>query len=182
MTLKELKVAPEHRIRIRTEDGSNFIFIGMAGEVDFETLNRETKLRCTVRMLEAVYSYDPKHPGGFDKAVKTFKAWKPVEDREVIDQYAGLLEYSTVIVISGSEGWLQYNPSLAPLTDVDEQGAEALVTQVYKGICTELIHAYQAGYEDLILKCEKEIRMNRYGILDKPEGVIYACKLKAGKE
>ena len=37
MTLKELRIAPEHKIRIRTEDGSNFIFIGMAGEVDFES-------------------------------------------------------------------------------------------------------------------------------------------------
>ena len=182
MTLKELRIAPEHKIRIRTKDGSNFIFIGMAGEVDFETLNKETKVRATAKLLDAVYNYDPNHTGWFDKAVRDFKAWKPVEDREVVEQYPGQLEYSTVIVITGGEGWIPYNPSLAPLEKIDEQGAESLVTQIYKGICTELVHAYEVGSEDLIERAEREIRKNRYGILDQPEGIIRACRIRAGKE
>lgn len=182
MTLKELKIAPEHRIRICTEHGSNFIFIGMAGEVDFKALNKETKMRCVADMMNAVYTFDPKHQSGFDKAVRAFKLWGPVEDREVIDQYPGQLEYSTVIMITGGEGWLHYNPSLAPLKDIDERGAESLVTQVYKGLCDELVHAYEVGAEDIIERGEKEIMMNRYGILEQPEGVIRACRAVAGKE
>lgn len=184
MTLKELRIAPEHKIRIRTKDGSNFIFIGMAGEVDFETLNKETKVRTTAKLLDAVYNYDPNHTGWFDKAVRDFKAWRPVEDREVVDQYPGQLEYSTVIVITGGEGWIPYNPSLAPLKaeDVDENAAENLVTAIYKGIATELVHAYEVDSEDLIERAEREIRKNRYGILDQPEGIIRACRIKAGKE
>ena len=184
MKLKELKIAPEHKIRIRTKDGSNFIYIGVAGQVDFETLNRETKMRCTARMMDAVLTYDPDHQGGFDRAVKDFKAWKPVEEREVIEQYLGYLEYSTVIVITGGEGWIPYNPSLAPLKaeDVDENAAENLVTAIYKGIATELVHAYEVGSEDLIERGEREIRKNRYGILESPEGIIRACRAKAGRE
>lgn len=184
MTLKELRIAPEHKIRIRTKDGSNFIFIGMAGEVDFETLNKETKVRATARLLDAVYNYDPNHTGWFDKAVRDFKAWRPVEDRDVLEQYPGQLEYSTVIVITGGEGWIPYNPSLVPLKaeDVDENAAENLVTAIYKGIATELVHAYEVDSEDLIERAEREIRKNRYGILDQPEGIIRACRIKAGKE
>ena len=184
MTLKELRIAPEHKIRIRTKDGSNFIFIGMAGEVDFETLNKETKVRTTAKLLDAVYNYDPNHTGWFDKAVRDFKAWRQVEDREVVDQYPGQLEYSTVIVITGGEGWIPYNPSLAPLKaeDVDENAAENLVTAIYKGIATELVHAYEVDSEDLIERAEREIRKNRYGILNQPEGIIRACRIKAGKE
>lgn len=182
MKLKELKIAPEHKIRIRTVHGSNFIYIGTAGEVDFESLNKATKVRATARMLDAVYSFDPEHTGGFDKAVRDFKAWRPVEEREVVEQYLGQLEYSTVIVVTGGEGWIPYNPSLAPLTEINENGAEALVTQVYKGICTELVHAYEVNSEDLIQKAEKEIRKNRYGILDQPEGIIRACRVRAGRE
>ena len=184
MTLKELRIAPEHKIRIRTKDGSNFIFIGMAGEVDFETLNKETKVRTTAKLLDAVYNYDPNHTGWFDKAVRDFKAWRPVEDRELVDQYPGQLEYSTVIVITGGEGWIPYNPSLAPLKaeDVDENAAENLVTAIYKGIATELVHAYEVDSEDLIERAEREIRKNRYGILDQPEGIIRTCRIKAGKE
>ena len=184
MTLREVlkKTAPEHKIRIRTEKGSNFIFIGMAGQVNIEKLNNQTKMRSSVGIMQAVFNYDPKHPKGFDRAVETFKAWRPVEDREVLETYPGQLEYSTVIVITGGEGWLQYNPSLAPLKEINEQGAELLATQIYKGICTELVHAYEVGYTDLIAKCEDEIRLNRYGILEKPERIIRACKIRAGKE
>lgn len=184
MTLREVlkKTAPEHKIRIRTEKGSNFIFIGMAGQVNIEELNNQTKMRSSVGIMQAVFNYDPKHPKGFDRAVETFKAWRPVEDREVVEQYPGQLEYSTVIVITGGEGWLQYNPSLAPLKEINEQGAELLATQIYKGICIELVHAYEVGYTDLIAKCEDEIRLNRYGILEQPEGIIRACKIRAGKE
>lgn len=184
MTLREVlkKTAPEHKIRIRTEKGSNFIFIGMAGQVNIEKLNNQTKMRSSVGIMQAVFNYDPKHPKGFDRAVETFKAWRPVEDREVVEQYPGQLEYSTVIVITGEEGWLQYNPSLAPLKEINEQGAELLATQIYKGICTELVHAYEVGYTDLIAKCEDEIRLNRYGILEQPEGIIRACRIRAGKE
>lgn len=185
MTLREVlkKTAPEHKIRIRTEKGSNFIFIGMAGQVNIEKLNNQTKMRSSVGIMQAVFNYDPKHPKGFDRAVETFKAWRPVEDREVIETYPGQLEAnSTVIVITGGEGWLHYNPLLPPLKEISEQGAELLATKIYKGLCTELVHAYETGYTDLITGCEDEIRLNRYGILEQPEGIIRACRVKAGKE
>ena len=184
MTLREVlkKIAPEHKIRIRTEKGSNFIFIGMAGQVNFEKLNNQTKCRSSVDLMLAVFNYDPRHQKGFDRYVAAFKAWRPVEDREVLETYPGQLEYSTVITITGGEGWLQYNPSLAPLKEINEQGAELLATKIYEGLCTELVYAYETGYTDLITRCEDEIRLNRYGILEQPEGIIRACKIKAGKE
>ena len=57
-----------------------------------------------------------------------------------------------------------------------------LATKIYEGLCTELVHAYETGYTDLITRCEDEIRLNRYGILEQPEGIIRACRIKAGKE
>lgn len=185
MTLREVlsKIPLEHKIRIRTEKGSNFIFIGMAGQVNFERLNNQTKCRSSVGIMLAVFNYDPKHVKGFDRTVEAFKAWRPVEDREVIETYPGQLEAnSTVIVITGGEGWLHYNPLLPPLKEISEQGAELLATKIYEGLCTELVHAYETGYTDLITRCEDEIRLNRYGILEQPEGIIRACRIKAGKE
>lgn len=185
MTLREVlsKMPLEHKIRIRTEKGSNFIFIGMAGQVNFERLNNQTKCRSSVDLMLAVFNYDPRHQKGFDRYVAAFKAWRPVEDREVLETYPGQLEAnSTVIVVTGGEGWLHYNPLLPPLKEINEQGAELLATKIYEGLCTELVHAYETGYTDLITRCEDEIRLNRYGILEQPEGIIRACRIKAGKE
>ena len=65
-------------------------------------------------------------------------------------------------------------------TTMDTDAAKELVAAIYKGLCQELIHAYETGSEDNIRRGEREIRANRYGLFDDPEGLIRLCKQRAG--
>ena len=186
MKLKELDLRPEQRIRICTEHGANFIYIGTAGDVDFEELNRTLYSRVRDRMRDAVNNYDKnKAPTvtAFDNVFQEFRFWVPVEEREVLDQYAGQYECDCLVIkITGRDGWLQYIPEAAPLdpATMDTDAAKELVAAIYKGLCQELIHAYETGSEDNIRRGEREIRANRYGLFDDPEGLIRGCKQRAG--
>lgn len=186
MKLKELDLKPDQRIRICTEHGANFIYIGTAGDVDFEELNRTLYNRIRARMREAVDRYDKNKASTvttFDNVFQEFRFWVPVEERQVVDQYPGQYEYNSLVIkITGRDGWVQYVPDTAPLSAeaMDTDGAKELVAAIYKGLCQELMHAYETGSEDNIRRCEREIRANRYGLFDDPEGLIRGCKERAG--
>ena len=186
MKLKDLNLKPEQRIRICTEHGANFIYIGTAGEADFETLNRKLYGHTRGRMQDAVRNFDRRKSSTittFDNCLQEFRFWEPVEEREVIEQYPGLYECDSLVIrITGSDGWIQYNPEVKPLDPetMDDEGAAQLVTAIYRGICQELVHAYEAGAEQAIKRCEREIRMNRYGMFDDPDGIIRGCRKQAG--
>ena len=186
MKLKELDLKPEQRILICTEHGANFIYIGTAGEADFETLNTKLYGRIRDRMQDAVRNFDRRKSQTvmtFDNVFEEFRFWEPVEEREVVEQYPGEFEYdSLVIKITGNDGWIQYNPKVKPLEPetMDSEGAARLVEAIYKGVCQELVHAYQAGAPDTIRRCEREIRMNRYGMFEDPDGILRGCRKQAG--
>lgn len=187
MKLKEMEIPQETVIRICTKNGPNFVYVGLAGEMDFETINRRIRARDTANTMLAVCEYgDPKgkmHRGEFDKIISKFRDFTPVEDRDVVETYPGQFEANSLVIkITGTEGWILYNPMLPPMKDVDREGAENLVAAIYKGLCAELITAYQAEDTYLIERCEKEIRRDRYGLMDRPEGLIRECRKKARRE
>lgn len=187
MKLKELDLRPEQRIRICTEHGANFIYIGTAGDVDFETLNTECYQRVRKEMQRAVDHFTRNKASTisyFDNVFQDFRFWIPVEEREVVEQYPSSLEYDCLIIkVTGRDGWIQYVPEgIAPLSAdaMDTDAAKELVAAIYRGLCTELVHAYETRSEDNIKCCEREIRANRYGLFDDPEGLIRGCKQRAG--
>lgn len=187
MLLRELELDPERQIRICTEHGSNFIYIGAFKDLDLRKLTKETSMRVTARLLDTVFLYHQRR--GWTKnnpavrgAMNRFLEWKPVAEREVLEQYPGKYEYSLVIRITGSEGWLEYDPHLRPLNpgSIGTDSAEELVASIYRGVCTELVHAYEVGAASVIRQCEHEIRSNRYGLLEDPNGLIRQCKKRGG--
>ena len=77
---------------------------------------------------------------------------------------------------------MEPGPEMTPLDPeaMDTEAAKDLVTAMYKGICQELIHAYITESDLNIRRCEREIRANRYGMFDDPEGLIRGCRKRAG--
>ncbi len=187
MKLKELDLRPEKRIRICTEHGANFIYIGTAGELDYKELNTKLWSKARERVLDALLKYDLNRPGtmkAFGRSVVKLLKWQPVQDREVVEKYKGYYEYdSLVIKVTGEDGWTNYEPeveSLDPDT-MSTDAAAALVAAVYKELCQELVHGYEVKSEGTIAMCEREIRSNRYGLMDDPEGLIRECRKRAGR-
>ena len=73
-------------------------------------------------------------------------------------------------------------PEMVPLDPaaMNTEAAKELVAAIYKGICQELIHAYVTRSDLNIRRCEREIRANRYGMFDDPDGLIRGCRKRAG--
>ena len=161
---------PGQMIRIGCEHGSGFIYVGAAGLVDYDCLNRIVRKKL------------PKNAPNKYK-VETRKKWEeavtdyvPVECRTVIDRFKSEVEDHIIIIVEGFGGFIQHDPADSGNTDYDLQAMIDLVGALYKETCRELINAYARGDRENIERCERWIRRSPYGFVADPEGIIRACR------
>lgn len=160
------------RIRIGTETGGGFIYIGKASVLTgtrneaLPRLNRETLEQS--RRLEGTNKHVP---------------WRNVLDREVVSVYNSTCEDCRIYIVTGCEKLVDWCGD-TDLDAIQEDRAQALVETVYQDVLKELKAAYRRLWKaegitdriffaDQVRTHERWIRSDPYGILGRTaDGLI----------
>lgn len=163
-------VRPEQMIRIGSEHGSGFVYVGSVREVEYGPINAQIKKRLP---RNAPNKYKIETRKKWENAVKNYV---PLQDRSIVDMSRSEVEDHIIIIVEGFGGFIQYDPADSGFTDYDEQAMIDLVGALYRETCRTLISAYRKQKESEVRMCEAWIRQNGYGLVSDPEGIIKACR------
>ena len=185
------------KLRVCTEDGSDFIWIGEKRQLRVTTLNKQLVDWHSARVANRLSRWRLGDKNATwdlcEEALSDLKQWKPIAQRQIVDAYQGLLEPDNIVIkVTGIEGWESYNPPMT-YNELDRRGAEELAIGIHRSVCTELTRAYEIVEEGIASKkyireakntipiLEKWIHTNVYGFMSKPEAIIRACQKAARK-
>lgn len=197
MMLKDaVKECNYNRIRICCEGGTKFIFIGSKSGLQLDTLDKTLLRMHREDLANLIKSYRPpeliKDSYGIikddDKKKKLEKALKrnerdlkrihkeaddlanyqPLAYRQVVDSYPSTVDGDFIFVVTGNEGYIDYDPEMKPLTSktIDISGAHSMLIESYKQCSKELMSMYEEMYrmyddaEEYLTKWESGVVKN----------------------
>lgn len=189
-------IPPKQDMRICTDEGTGFIFIGKRKSLRIQTLNRQLLDWHVERVAGRLWRMKG---GGRSKegnwaiceeAISDLRNLRALASRPVLNVEQGLLEPDSIVIqIPGIEGWEHYDP---PMTTqkLNAAAAERLAYGFHKTACLDLVHAYETvavsknklkvlEAEETIREQEAWIKSNVYGFLSDPQTIIAACKRAA---
>lgn len=198
MTIKDLE--PERKVKIGTDKGRGFFFIGKPKDADWDAIddNLKNALWRTYVFAAGKVKDSPIEDvttGAIKrmlKAEKGYTEYMPVADREIIRMERSIAEPDiTIVIITGSgDGAYWLEDESRPVKHIEFESALNLVGAVYRELVGELEHYYTLmiknnDHRNLIKasaqECEKAIRDNVYGAFNDPEGIIHQCRRNAAK-
>ena len=172
---------PSRKVRIGTNPGGGFIFVGYAGDA----LGRGIERSMQRKLLNRIY----RRMCGMEntKSRQTLTSYfnrcfscRGIENREILETYDGIMDDSTVIIIPGTERMVEYDErGPARPIKLEGHGVESLAAAIYREVCLDLIGTYRNGDTSKGEGLERWIDSDPYGILPMPEGIIKACRSRA---
>ena len=189
MTLAEYVrgLADDQLIKIGCVNGSSYIFAGAKGDLDMVRLNSDLFAKAAEGMYMGVKTWVAAwgwtatrlkaQTGVLKKRIKEFRGYKTLGDREVVEVRHSIAEANCLIVaVTGydvGKEWLAAKEHAIELNC--EEGMRNLAVAIYKQGSDHLVHLL----EGVIKEC-KYLEADPYGILSDPQGVIDACRKRAG--
>lgn len=172
---------PSQKVRIGTNPGGGFIFVGCAGDALGRGIERNIQRKLLNRIYQRMCGMENA------KSRQTLTSYfnrcftcRGIENREILETYDGLMDDSTVIIIPGTERMVEYDErGPARPIQLEGHGVESLTAAIYREVCLELIGTYRDGDTSKGEGLERWIDSDPYGILPTPEGIIKACRTRA---
>lgn len=164
-----LRLHTGENITIRTNCGSQEIYVGPVEGVNYDEINRycESKLESSFFHAEVRYRYSS--PRGKDTAYRMlqssltrYKDFIPVQLRPIVNiERSELCPSYTFVTITGTEGGIPFNPKIES-REMDTEGALRLAAGIFKDAKYELLGYWRTPPKDeyLIKKTEDWILNN----------------------
>ena len=172
MLLKDyLKVCKHDKIRICCQDGVMWVYIGTRDECDPKKVTKD-----------CIEHYRNIRTTTEEKTAERIAQVTDFGEREVVETYMGDFEPDMeCIVVTGIDGWIHYDPDIDKLDayNMNTQGAERLVQQLYKNACMDYISAIKRLDWPEQYSIKRFILKDKFNFLTEPENVIRMCKRKA---
>ena len=188
-------------VRIGTNKGTGFVYIGKAEDLDPGRLDADLRAFVRDELLTAARRLDNmsataksrgKAESDLDRAVKAYSEWIPIQRREVVG-VSDSCDGSKVIIVEGTEKLMDWQTE-TDVRKIDVERCAKLVEAVVEGELRELYDCYltlanpgsatkrrQLAY-GTALRLEKLIRQDYYGQLTDPGGMIETLQEMALKE
>ena len=120
MTLKEFIRSTDRDLKVGCVEGSNFIYVGNAKDLDGKSVDKANIKNLRVRLSGAkakrkkgyyvkLRGITYKADDLIAKAEKELETYKPVESREVLETFESQIEDAVIVMIDGSDAgsyWL----------------------------------------------------------------------------
>lgn len=145
-----LRVHRGENITIRTQDGSQEIYVGTVDGVDYDTLNAFCETQLETAFFRAVRNYNNAKPQLEAAAYKTvlnslrkYKDFAPVQLRPIVAIEQSIMDPSyTFVMITGTEGGVTFSPDMVHC-EMDTDGALQLAAGMLRDAKHELLQYYR---------------------------------------
>ena len=204
--LEAIRRDQPNTIRVGTQNGGHFIYIGRAlsliwsNSKEVRELNKKTKEQCEKYQQTIEEKRRERKQKGIERKLGPtdleyrFVPWEPVLDREVVDAYDSTCDGDRIYIVTGCESLVEYRGN-TNIDAIQTEMALKMVEGIYQGEVQNLLRLYKRldtakTIQDKlraaldVMNAEAWFRKDYYGILSNPEGFIeeirkqYAAKVR----
>lgn len=192
--LEAIRRDQPNTIRVGTQNGGHFIYIGRALSLiwydskEVRELNKKTKEQCEKYQQTIEEKRRERKQKGIERELGPtdleyrFVPWQPVLDREVVDAINSTCDSDRIYIVTGCESLIEYKGNTY-VDAIQIETARKMVEWIYQGEVQNLLRLYKRldtakTIQDKlraaldVMNAEAWFRKDHYGILSNPEGFI----------